>query len=105
MNDQPPQHSADHARRRPRDGLAAWCAAAGVSLGIAAVLCSALGAISAQQTIALAMPGAILIVGGLIASISADAATAQRHGFDVGLRLGSVLSRWRSAFCRPSSRS
>jgi hypothetical protein len=39
---------------------------AGVILGAAAVTCLALGAISAQQAIAIGLPGVLLIVAGLI---------------------------------------
>jgi hypothetical protein len=105
MNHRPPPNPADYIARQPWYRPAAWCAAAAVILGTASVLCLALGAISVQQAIALAMPAAVFLVGGLIAAVSANTATAQRHGFEVGLRVGSALSRWRSVCWRTTARA
>ena len=69
---------------------------AGVILGTAAVTCLALGAVSAQQAIAIGLPGALLIVGGLIAAAVPDAAASRQLGFQAGLQTGSLLSWLRS---------
>ena len=94
---QPPEGSSPPRRRARR---AAWCVSAGVILGTAAVTCLALGAVSTQQAIALGLPGALLIVGGLIAAAVPDAATSRRLGFQSGLQMGSLLDRLRSVFSR-----
>jgi hypothetical protein len=73
---------------------------AGVILGTAAVTCLALDAVSAQQAIAIGLPGALLIVGGLIAAAVPDPVTGRRHFFRAGFRMGSLLSRFRSFFGR-----
>ncbi len=96
MNAGPPQPD-DIGPRRPRADRAAWAAAAGIILGISAVICLALGAISGQQAIAMALPAALLIAGGLIVMAMPDPATGQRGGFLAGLRAGLLLRRWRLA--------
>ena len=100
MNAGPPQPE-DISPRRPRAERAAWAAAAGIILGISAVICLTLGAISGQQAIAMALPAALLIAGGLIVMAMPDPATGQRGGFLAGLRAGSLLRRWRRVLRRP----
>ena len=100
MNAGPPQPE-DISPRRPRAERAAWAAAAGIILGISAVICLALGAISGQQAMAMALPAALLIAGGLTVVAIPDPATGQRGGFLAGLRAGSLLRRWRRVLRRP----
>jgi hypothetical protein len=100
MHARPPQRPENHSPRRRRARRAAWCVSAGLILVTAAVTCAALGVISAQQAIALGLPGALLIVGGLIAAAAPDAATSRRLGFQTGLQTGTLLSRLRSVFRR-----
>jgi len=99
MNAGPPQPE-DISPRRPRAERAAWAAAAGIILGISAVICLALGAISGQQAMAMALPAALLVAGGLIGVAMPDPATGQRGGFLAGLRAGSLLRRWRCVLRR-----
>jgi hypothetical protein len=96
----PPQPPEGRNPPRRRARRAAWCVSAGVILGAAAVTCLALGAISAQQAIALGVPGALLIVGGLIAAAVPDASASRRMGFQAGLLMGPLLGRLRSVFRR-----
>ena len=98
MDGRLPRQPEDPSPRRPRARLAAWCAAAGVVLGTAAVICLAVGAVSIQQAVALGLPAVILIMGGLIAAAIPDPATGRRAGFQTGFRVGSLLSQWRSVF-------
>jgi hypothetical protein len=69
-------------------------------LAMAAVVCVAVGAVTGAQAIAMALPAALLIVGGLIWAAAPDAATVRRVGFLAGFQFGSLLSRLRSAFFR-----
>jgi len=94
MDAGPPENPCGHSRR-PGRRLAAWCVSAGVILLAAAVTCPALDVISAQQAIAIGLPGVLLIVAGMIAAIP-DPATSLRLGFQAG----SFLGRLRSAFRR-----
>jgi hypothetical protein len=95
---QPPEGRSPPRRRARR--AVWWCVSAGVILGTAAVTCLTLGVVSAQQAIALGLPGALLIVGGLIAAAVPDAATSRRLGFQAGLQMGPLLGRLRSVFRR-----
>jgi hypothetical protein len=95
-----PQQPDDNTTPRLRARLAAWCEVAGVILGIATVICSLLGVLSAQQAVALGLPTVLLIVGGLIAAASPDASTGRRLGFQAGLQAGALLRLWRSLFRR-----
>lgn len=92
----PPPRPEGRDPRRRRATRVAWCMSAGVVLGTAAVTCLALGAISAQQAIALGLPGALLIVGGLIAAAVPDAAAIRQLGFQAGFQIGSLLNWLRS---------
>lgn len=98
MGDELPRAPDDPGPRRPAARRAAWCAAVGVILGAAAVICLALGAVSVQQAIAVGLPAAILIISGIVMAAMADPATGRRTGFQAGFLAGSLLSLWRSAF-------
>jgi hypothetical protein len=74
--------------------------AAGVILGTAAVICLGFRAIAIQQAIAMALPAALLVIGGVLWGTSVDAATARWLGFQSGFHLGSMVSRLRSLFRR-----
>jgi hypothetical protein len=78
-------------------------AGAGIIPGLAAALCFAIGAISVQQTIALALAAAMLTIGGLAAA--ADRETGRRRAFQAGFRAGAQFARWRSAGSRQRNRS
>ena len=69
-------------------------------LGAAAVICLTVGAVSAQQAIAVGLPAALLIIIGIVIAVLPDPATGQRTGFQAGFLAGSMLSLWRSAFRR-----
>jgi hypothetical protein len=96
-----PQRPEGHRSRWSRDRTAGWCVTAGVILGVAAVICLALDAVSPQQGIAIGLPAVLLIVGGLIAAAVPDAATGKRLSFQAGFRMGWLLSRLRSLFRPP----
>lgn len=100
MDGGPPEHPEDRRPGLPRARLAAWCTAAGMILGTAAVICLAIGAVTVQQVIALALPAALLIAGGLIWGATLDAPTWRRLGFQVGFQFGSLLNLLRSIFRR-----
>jgi membrane-bound ClpP family serine protease len=99
MDAGPPHSPAGHSPRGRRTRRAAWCAGAGVVLGVAAVTCLALHTISAQQAIAIGLPGVLLIVAGLI-FIVPDAATSRRMGLEAGVQTGTFLNRLLSVFRR-----
>jgi hypothetical protein len=98
---QEPEDHEDHDPARPRARAAAWCMAAGSILGTAAVLCLVFRAIVVQQAIAMALPAALLVIGGVIWGSPPDAETGRRLGFQTGFQLGSVVSWLRSLFRRP----
>jgi hypothetical protein len=70
----------------------------GTVLAVATVTCVLLDVVEAQQAIALVLPSALFIAVGLIVAAVPDAATARRHGFQVGLRAGKLLSLCRALF-------
>jgi hypothetical protein len=92
------QHPDGDRPRRIRAVAATWCVSAGVILAAAALICRVLRVVSAQQAMALGLPGALLIVGGLIAAAIPDAATGRSLGFQAGFRVGWLLTRLRSFF-------
>jgi hypothetical protein len=98
VNDGPPKDPEGHDPARPRARAAAWCIGAGLILGTAAVICLVIRAIVVQQAIAMALPAALLVIGGVIWSSPPDAATGRRLGFLTGFHLGSVVRRLRSIF-------
>ena len=76
----PPRKAALQVQpRRALGGLAAG----GILTGITVVL-SAVNAVSTVQSIALALPAALLTIGGLIRAAAPDAWTAWRRGFRAG---------------------
>jgi hypothetical protein len=95
MDAEPPQPE-DLGPRRSRVVAAAWCAGSGLVLGSTAVICLALGVVSGRQALAIGMPGALLLLFGLIAAAIADPASGQRLGYRAGLRAGALVSRWQS---------
>jgi hypothetical protein len=99
MEPGPPQPE-DVRPRKLRAVGAKWAVAAGVVLGLAAAICLALDAISGQQAVAIAMPGIVLIIGGLIVATLPDPETGRRLGFHAGVSAGSLLNRWLTAFRR-----
>jgi hypothetical protein len=98
VNGGPPQEPEDHQPARPRASAAAWCMTAGVILGVAAVICLVLRAITVQQAIAMALPAVLLVIGGVILGAPRDEATGGRFGFLAGFQIGWLLSRLRSLF-------
>jgi hypothetical protein len=95
-----PGEPDDNGQQRRRARVAASCEVAGAVLALVTLTCTLLGAISAQQAIALGLPAALLIVGGLIGATVPDAAESYQRGLRAGRRVGSVLNRWRSMFRR-----
>jgi hypothetical protein len=93
MNLRPPQRLEGRNLHRPRAWQAMWCLSAGVILARAAVVCLGRDVVSAQQAIALALPGALLIVGGLIPAAAPGAATGRQFAFEAGFRMGWCLGR------------
>ena len=98
MNGGPPEHRQDRDPARPRPRVAAWCTAAGMVLGAAAIICLVVHAITVQQAIAMALPAALLIIGAVIWGTPPDPAAGGRLGFYAGFHLGSLLTRLRSLF-------
>jgi hypothetical protein len=46
----------------------------------------------------LGLPAAVLTVGGMTAAVASDPETAERQGFQAGLKAGALRMRWRSVF-------
>jgi hypothetical protein len=59
-----------------------------------------MAAISTRQAIGLAVPSALLTIGGLIVAARPDPVTAWRHGFQAGRRAGFLARLWRSILRR-----
>jgi hypothetical protein len=93
-----PQQPDNDRPHRDRARLGAWCQVAGAILAVVTLTCALFGVITAMLAIALAVPAALLIVGGLILAAPGDASAGQRFGFRVGLRFGALLSQIRSIF-------
>jgi hypothetical protein len=68
------------------------------------MICVSLGICGGDQAVAMAMPAALLVTGGLVAAAIPDPATGRRLGFKAGSRAGSMLSRWRSMLRGPRDR-
>lgn len=100
MDDGPLRERGDSRPGRPAARIAAYGVAVGVIAGAAAVICLAVGAVSAQQAIAIGVPAAMLIIGGLIIAVLRDPAAGERAGFAAGFRVGLLLTRWRSLIRR-----
>jgi hypothetical protein len=76
------------------------CSAAGVVLELTAAVCSGSDLISAQQAIALAVPGTLLTVGGLMVSAAVPEEAIAQFGFTAGYLLAALLGICRSALGR-----
>jgi hypothetical protein len=100
MDAEPPQRADRHGGDRRKARRAFWFAGAGVVAGLATAVVSALGDISAKQAIMLGLPAAVLTLGGLAVAVASDPETAERQGFRVGLKAGSLCRWWRSVFGR-----
>ena len=79
---------------------AARASVAGVLLDLAAAACSGADLISAQQAIALALPGILLTVGGLIVSAAVLEDAIAECGFTADYLVSALLSFGRSALGR-----
>jgi hypothetical protein len=90
----------DLSPRRARRSRAAWCVAGGAIGCTAVIICLAVGVLSAQRAIALGLPAAVLLIGGLVIAAIPDPAAARQAGFRAGFLAGSPLSRWRLVFRR-----
>jgi hypothetical protein len=95
---QPNQDQRRRAIQAIRARRALWCAAGGIIVGLTAAVCSGIDVISMQQAIAMALPAALLIVGGLMVAV-ADTQSDRGQGFQAGFSAGSLLSRLRSIGC------
>jgi hypothetical protein len=100
VSDGPPQDSEGDDPARPRARAAAWCMGAGIILGTAAVICLVFHAIVVQQAVAMALPAALLVIGGVILGSPPDAAISRRLGFLTGFEIGSLVRWLRSLFRR-----
>jgi len=78
------RQSRGPARSSPRQRIAAWCTAVGITTVLVTVILSAVNAVSAQQAIAMALPAGVTAVGGLVGTLVPDAWTAWRRGFRQG---------------------
>ncbi len=83
----------------PRMKQAMRCSVAGVVLDLTAAGCSGSDLISAQQTVALALPGILLSVAGLMVSDALPEDAIAQCGFTAGYFLAPLLS-----FCRSGLR-
>lgn len=64
--------------------MAAWCTLVGITAVVLTVILCATDAVSPQQAIAMALPSAVIALGGLLALIVPDPWTAWRRGFRQG---------------------
>jgi hypothetical protein len=103
MEPGPPQPEDVPPRKRRAIG-ALWGAAAGGVLGLVALMCVSLDVISGQQAVAIATPGIVLIIGGLVVASVRDPQTGRRAGYQAGRSAGSLLIRWRALFHRRRDR-
>lgn len=72
------------ARLSRRERLAVWCTVVGITTVVITVILSATDAVSAQQSIAMALPAGVTAVGGLLGLIIPDPWIAWRRGFRQG---------------------
>lgn len=96
----PRQPDDDNMGRRQRARLAAWCQIMGVAVAIATLTFSVLGVISGQQAVALGLAAVVLIIGGLIVAAVLYPSSGGPPGFRTGLRVGTILRKWRSPLRR-----
>jgi hypothetical protein len=80
---------AVHAVTRSR--LAVWATTAGALLGAADVSLSAVNAVSAQQSMAMALPAGVATIGGMVGFMVPDAWAAWRRGFLHGCEAGQLV--------------
>jgi len=97
METEPPQPDNSRPGRR-RVVVAVLCAVVGLILVAFAVISLAAGEITGRRALATALPGALLIVGSLIAAAAPDPESGRRFGFRVGFAVGWLVGRWRSLF-------
>ncbi len=76
---------------------AARASVAGVLLDLVAAACSGSDLISTQQAIALALPGILLTVGGLLVAAAMPEEAIAECGFTAGHLVAALLSFGRSA--------
>jgi len=103
MDAEPPQSADRHGGDRRKARRAFWFAGAGVVAGLTIAIVSALGEISGKQAVIMGLPAAVLALGGLAVAVAPDPETAERQGFQAGLRTGWLIRRWRSVFGRRGS--
>lgn len=83
------------ARSWPRAQLAALNTAVGIALTSATVVLSALGDISTQQAIAMALVATLTTIGGMIGRVVPDAWIAWRRGFRRGCEAAMTCHTYR----------
>lgn len=97
---EPQQPDEDNGAQRQRARLAAWCQFIGAGLAIATLISSLFNVISAQQAVAIGLPAALLIVGGLIATATLEESDSGQFGFRTGLHVGRLMRALRDVFRR-----
>jgi hypothetical protein len=100
MDAEPPQRVEPDSRDGRKARRALWFACAGLLVGLAIAVASALGDTSMKQAVMLGLPAAVLTFGGLTIAVGSDPETAERQGFRAGLKAGSLRRRWRAVFAR-----
>jgi hypothetical protein len=90
----------DLSPRRARGSRAAWCVAGGAISCTAVLICLAVDILSVQRAVALGLPAALLLIGGLIFAAIPNPAAGRQAGFRAGFLAGSLLTRWRFVFRR-----
>jgi hypothetical protein len=104
MDAEPPEHAEPDGRDERKARRALWFACAGLAVGLATAIASALGDTSTKQAIMLGLPAAVVTFGGLTVAVGSDPETAERQGFRAGLKAGSLRRRWRALFARQGNR-
>ncbi len=100
MDAEPPRRVEADGRDGRKARRALWFLCAGLVVGLAIAVASALGDTSMKQAIMMGLPAAVMTFGGLTIAVGADTETAERQGFRAGLRVGSLRKRWRAVFAR-----
>lgn len=98
MNAGSSQHQVGRDPSWQQARRAAWCTVAGIIVGLATLICSALRAVSSGQAIAMSLPAVTLIIGGLVAGAPRGAPAGWRLGYKAGFQAGSFVRLWRSLF-------
>jgi hypothetical protein len=104
MDAEPPEDAEPDGRDERKARRALWFACAGLAVGLATAIASALGDTSTKQAIMLGLPAAVVTFGGLTVAVGSDPETAERQGFRAGLKAGSLRRRWRAHFARQGKR-